>query len=110
MRACTCGGDDFGPKEFRELNKKKKEKKKKKERKKKMNVPPKFLKFNLKYVNLKLHQPKISFLSPKIFSLWPCLAIKKKKISLPLFTYPKNNQFQNILTLYHINNFLLLFK
>jgi hypothetical protein len=35
MRACTCGGDDFGPKEFRELNKKKKkknEKKKKKER------------------------------------------------------------------------------
>jgi hypothetical protein len=27
------------------------------------------------------------------------------KLSLPLFTYFKNNQPQNTLTLYHINNF-----
>jgi hypothetical protein len=30
---------------------------------------------------------------------------KVKKISPPLFTYSKNNQLQNILTLYYINNF-----
>jgi hypothetical protein len=38
-----------------------------------------------------------------------CL-VKERNFSLPLFTFFKNNQFQNILTLYHINNFLLLFK
>jgi len=35
---------------------------------------------------------------------------KEEKILSPLLTFFKNNQLQNILTLYHINNFLLLFK
>jgi len=35
---------------------------------------------------------------------------KRIKIFPQLFTYTKNNQLQNILTLYYINNFLLLFK
>jgi len=35
---------------------------------------------------------------------------KRKKLLPPPLTFFKNNQFQNILTLYHINNFLLLFK
>jgi len=35
---------------------------------------------------------------------------EKKKISYPSSLIQKNNQLQNILTLYHINNFLLLFK
>jgi hypothetical protein len=40
---------------------------------------------------------------------WACLA-SEGKFSHFIFTFPKNNQLQNIRTLYHINNFLLLFK
>jgi hypothetical protein len=40
----------------------------------------------------------------------PVLFGKGEKILLLRFTFSKNNRFQNILILYHIDNFLLLFK
>jgi hypothetical protein len=46
---------------------------------------------------------------PDVKSYRACLA-RAIKIFLSLFIYSKNNQLQNILILYHINNFFLLFK